>query len=421
MRVCGIIAEYNPFHSGHAYQLRQAKAISGCDYVIVAMSGDFVQRGAPALLDKYVRARMALLHGADLVLMLPVAGSCSSAQEFARSGVAALRSTGVVDTISFGCEDLSICSDSFQSLARAMNTETPKFQKTLQNALAKGLSYGSARMSALQACCGSLADLSLLNQPNNMLAFEYMRAIAEFGDSFALAPILRRGEHHETEASDTLNKASYYSAGRIRRLLLDGYADAIDMLRADGQLPMECADLLSAYGRDYAFLSTQDFSAQLHYALLSQSKKGYAGYTDVGCDLSGRIERFLGEYTDFESFCDLLKNKSLSRARICRALIHILLQIQTKPDVPLLNASGHLPYLRVLGLRRSAQPLLHAIKTDAAAPLITRAAKGADATERGAHYFSQDILSCELYRSALLQKSGHCYDSDYKRCIQTIE
>ena len=118
MKVCGIIAEYNPFHSGHAYQISQARRQSGCDYVIAVMSGDFVQRGAPALTDKYLRAREALYEGADLVLMLPVYGSTASAEGFARTGIAALLTTGVVDSISFGCEDLSICSDGYRHLAK---------------------------------------------------------------------------------------------------------------------------------------------------------------------------------------------------------------------------------------------------------------------------------------------------------------
>ena len=145
MKVCGIIAEYNPFHSGHAYQIAKARQQSGCDYVIAVMSGDFVQRGAPALTDKYSRAREALYEGADLVLMLPVYGSTASAEGFARAGVSALLTTGVVDAISFGCEDPSVCSKPYLRLAQELTHESTVFQTLLTDLLSSGMPYAAAR------------------------------------------------------------------------------------------------------------------------------------------------------------------------------------------------------------------------------------------------------------------------------------
>lgn len=177
MKVCGIIAEYNPFHSGHAWQIARARAESGSDYVIVVMSGDFVQRGAPALIDKYTRARMALCDGADLVLMLPVYGSTASAEGFARAGIAALLTTGVVHAVSFGCEDVSVCADNCRNLARQLSHETPDFQAALSAGLTAGIPYAKARVDAVRLCVCKNLDLSLLDTPNNLLAFEYMRAL----------------------------------------------------------------------------------------------------------------------------------------------------------------------------------------------------------------------------------------------------
>ncbi len=410
MRVCGIIAEYNPFHSGHAYQLQAAREKSGCDYLIVAMSGDFVQRGAPAMPDKYVRARMALLSGADLVLMLPVYASTASAEGFARGGIALLNSCGVVDTISFGCEDPSICSESYRRLARELSGEPEAFQKKLHEGLGSGLSYGAARSQALDLYHNEECDLSLLNQPNNLLTFEYLRAIEAFHTPFTLCPVKRSGD--------------FLCAGQIRQRLVQDPA-SLQQLCEGGQLPEFSAGLLHDYLDTYALLSQQELSAQLHYALLMGEAEGFEKYLDCSFDLSARIRRLLDSYQDFDSFCDLIKNKSLARARIARALIHILLQLPAHPAVPLIDEAAHLPYLRVLGMRRSAAPLLHEIKLHGSAPLITRPAmlrnmEKSDATGALQLYSHQDLRAADLYRSALLHTCGHCPANDYQRKIEIL-
>ena len=410
MRVCGIIAEYNPFHSGHAYQLQAAREKSGCDYLIVAMSGDFVQRGAPAMLDKYVRARMALLAGADLVLMLPVYASTASAEGFARGGIALLNSCGVVDTISFGCEDPSICSEPYRRLAQELFDEPEVFQKKLHEGLGSGLSYGTARSQALDLYGSEECDLSLLNQPNNLLTFEYLRAMAAFHTPFGLCPVKRSGD--------------FLCASQIRQRLVQD-PTSLQQLCEESQLPAFTAGLLHDYLDTYALLSQQELSAQLHYALLMGEADGFEKYPDCSFDLSARIRRLLDSYQDFDSFCDLVKNKSLTRARIARALIHILLQLPAHPDTPLIDSAAHLPYLRVLGMRRSAAPLLHEIKLHGSAPLITRPAMLRDMEKLDSIgalqlYSHQDLLAADIYRSALLHTCGHCPANDYQRKIEIL-
>lgn len=423
MRVCGIIAEYNPFHSGHAYQIAKARARSGCDYLIIAMSGDFVQRGAPALLDKYIRARMALLSGADLVLMLPVAASTASAEGFARAGVSVLHTTGVVDTISFGCENPAICEKPYRKLARSLSDESPVFQAALQRGLSSGLSYAQARAAAIHSCADG-CDPVLLDHPNNLLAFEYMRAIAYTHSDLKLCPIRRLGSYHASGTARQMQE--FLSASACRSLLLDDPDAALHLLREQKQLPESSIDLLRQYLDTYAFLSEQDLSTQLHYALLAQRAIGYSAYLDCGSDLSARIQKLLGAYEDFSGFCDLLKNKSLTRARIARALTHILLQLPAEAPAPLIGSNGTMPYLRVLGFRSSAAGLLHEIRQRAAAPLITRPAQlrelSQTANNPGAMQtaFAQDLFAADVYRSALLHKCGHCYADDYRRRIEIV-
>ena len=415
-RVLGIIAEYNPFHSGHAYQIAKARQQSGCDYVIAVMSGDFVQRGAPALTDKYSRAREALYEGADLVLMLPVYGSAASAEGFARTGVAALLTTGIVDAISFGCEDVSVCSDSYLSLARELSLEHPDFRAALAERLATGIPYAQARVEAVRSCYGKAFDLSLLDTPNNLLAFEYVRALAAFGADMEICPVKRLGSYHDTERSDT-----FASASACRKSLLADPAKELQTLENARQIPPEVCRILTDYADNYGFLQEDDFSQILHYALLAQKSLGYESFLDCGSDLSARICNQLDGYESFSGFCDLLKNKSVTRARIARALTHILLQLPAQMPAPLISNSGTLPYLRVLGFRETVSPLLHELKLRAQAPLITRVPEAERMLSAEAMlYFNQDLFAAELYRSALLHKCGRCYPDDYRRKIEII-
>lgn len=443
MKVCGIIAEYNPFHSGHAYQIAQARRQSGCDYVITVMSGDFVQRGAPALMDKYTRARMALLEGVDLVLMLPVYGSTASAEGFAQAGVAALLSTGVVDAISFGCEDPAICSEPCLRLARELAHENTEFQASLANRLSSGMPYAAARVDAIHSCYGADFDLSLFDSPNNLLAFEYMRALARFGTGMQLCPVRRLGSYHATdrplanvkELNGSLSPASFAnnpgdktsaetefaSASACRAALLSDPVKKLQTIEAAQQIPTEVCRLLADYAGSYELLQEDDLSQILHYALLTHRALGYEAFLDCGSDLSARIGKQMDSFEGFAQFCDLLKNKSVTRARIARVLTHILLQLPAQVPAPLASDDGMLPYLRVLGFRQAATPLLHEIKQRAQAPLITRVPEAEQMLSGQAMlYFRQDLFAGEVYRSAILHKCGHCYPDDHRRRIEIV-
>lgn len=434
MKVCGIIAEYNPFHSGHAYQIAAARRESGCDYIIAVMSGDFVQRGAPALTDKYTRAHQALMGGADLVLMLPVYASTASAEGFARAGIAALLTTGVVDCVSFGCEDTSVCSEHYRQLAKKLAWESNTFQAALLEKLSSGKSYASARSDVIKSFEKGSIDTSLLQKPNNLLAFEYLRAMERFRCHMGIYPVQRIGSYHNASVPEqvpqvmpeTDSKAMpetspvFASASACRRALLPDSGKALQTLANAGQIPPDSCRLLADYAKDYCFLEEDDFSQILHYGLLLHRADGYRQFYNCGGDLSARIASRLFAYEGFSQFCDVLKNKSVTRTRIARTLTHILLGLPAQMPAELLQ-EDRLPYLRVLGLKKSAAPLLHAIKQRAAAPLIARPARAKRAMSADAlAYFSQDLLAADVYRSALLHKCGRCYPNDYRRTIKTI-
>ena len=176
MKTAGIIAEYNPFHTGHQYHIEQTRAITGADFIIVVMSGDFVQRGAPAFLSKLVRTKMALLGGADLVLELPASCSCQSAEYFAYHGVSLLHALGCVDFLSFGSE----CGDITQlrQAADFLTMESDAYKKYLRSLLQSGCSYPTARAKAAAALHPENAGFStILDSPNNILGIEYLKAL----------------------------------------------------------------------------------------------------------------------------------------------------------------------------------------------------------------------------------------------------
>lgn len=224
MKTAGIIAEYNPFHNGHRYQIEELRARTGADFVIIAMSGDFVQRGEPAVFDKYTRTRMALNAGADLVLELPAAFATSSAEDFAACGVALFDKLGVVDLLCFGSE----CGDvtALEPVARLLAKEPEGYGKLLQERLSKGDSFPKAREWAVtewmkREINTDGADMqALLSSPNNILGIEYMKALIRRGSSIDPYTIQRNGQgYNDSDIDAVADGQGFASASAIRKAL----------------------------------------------------------------------------------------------------------------------------------------------------------------------------------------------------------
>ena len=214
MKIAGIIAEYNPFHTGHAYHIQKTRELTGADYIVVVMSGDFVQRGAPALYSKHLRTRMALLGGADLVFELPATHACESAEFFAQSAVGLLDGLGCVDVLSFGSESGDI--EPFLKLGAFLATETPEYQNLLKEYLKKGESFPKARSLALQEL---LSDTdtdtgTFLQTPNNILGVEYCKALCRRNSPIRPFTVKREGNAYHEESL----KEQFPSASAIRAL-----------------------------------------------------------------------------------------------------------------------------------------------------------------------------------------------------------
>lgn len=404
MKVTGIIAEYNPFHNGHKYHLDQARQATGADYCIVVMSGDFTQRGEPALMDKYLRTRMALANGADLVLELPVSSACASAPGFADGAVTLLHRLGVVDVLAFGseCGDISLLKEA----ATILRAEPAAYQTILKSRLRSGQSYPAARSAALlsylqEEAAGNRLDAEytaeiseLLSAPNNILGIEYCKSLALCHSSIEPVTIRRAGGQY---LDRDLSGSDKSSALAIRNAFLQGSFPGDIRLC----VPENVYSLMKREYRKTFPVFPETLSEMLHYKLLTEAGYGFSGYLDITPDLSDRIRKNIPEYRGFASFCQLLKSKDMTYTRISRCLLHILLQIRAG------DGPETVSYAKILGFRTDAAPLLTAIKANASIPLISKLADADRLLEETAlEQLKKDVLATRIYHALVLQACG---------------
>lgn len=434
MKTAGIIAEYNPFHTGHEYQINYIKEKLRTDYVVIAMSGDFVQRGTPALFSKYVRAEMALRSGADLVLELPVSISSASAELFARGGVQLLDGLGVTDILCFGseCGD----TDALMELAKILAEEPETFQAALRRNLKNGMTFPKARSMALSAVFPESEKYQqLLSSPNNILGIEYCKAILRENSSISPVSIKREGnDYHE----NTLSENHFPSASAIRNAILDfnappkgdwsdtehshcflseasetsiqNFAFLADM--AKKFLPANSLELFLQAISGNHYLLENDLDTLYRYCLLQETEESLCTYQDMSHALARRILSCRDQYKTFSQFTDLLKTKEITRTRIQRALLHMLLHIQSVP--------AQIPYARVLGFRKNSSALLGKIKKCSSIPLLTRLPDAAAVLENAPQamdLLNETTFASNLYESILAQKNSVSYVHEYRQQI----
>lgn len=398
MKTAGIIAEYNPFHNGHAYHLNEVRKQTGADYLVVVMSGNFMQRGVPAMAGKYERAAMALLNGADLVLELPCLFACSSAEYFAMGAVSILHQIGIIDTLGFGCENNNL--NMLQKIADLLLLEPEDYRLLLQEQLKCGCSFPVARSIALKKCLGDEFQEQLFSSPNNILGIEYLKALKSFSSSIKPLAIRREGSAYQ---DDKLH-SSYSSALAIRKALFNNNPPDFNLNNIEGHVPSSVLSIIKEHYHKTLPITTDDFSSQLHYKLLLEAETGYTEYLDISKDLSDKIKKNLQKYQNFDSFCMLLKSKEMTYTRICRCLTHILLNIRQDA------LTKQVPYARILGLKPDSSPLLKALKENSQIPLISVAAEAKDflrneaIPEKSKQMLQLDIAASRIYNSAVYNK-----------------
>lgn len=422
MHVTGIIAEYNPLHLGHQYHIEQTKALTGADFIITVLSGDFVQRGLPGIMDKHSRTRMALEAGSDLVLELPVPYALSSGEGFGFGGVSLLHGLGCVDTLSFGTESGALTG--LMPLAQALSQETERYRQSYQNALKQGLSHPAARLQAVQTCYPEL-DANLLDgQSNNMLALEYCKALYRLQSNIKPVTVKRQGQGYLDAAAltDLQSPHHFASASAIRNILCqtnDFHSHASNSSDIwDTMVPTHVQKSLQTDLAEQALIFADDFSTLLHYKLLSLSTTELQDYWEVTPELANKIINKLPDYESFTQFADLLWSKDLTYARVCRCLMHILLDIKTHTW----DVHQPVPYARVLGFKKEAAPLLSAIKAKGTIPLITKVADAHNLLTPDVYKLLElDIKSAHIYDSVLQHKSGRKSIHEARKQIVILE
>lgn len=411
LKVNGIVAEYNPFHNGHLYQLQDAKKQSGADYTVVVMSGNFMQRGTPALINKFRRTEMALKNGADLVLELPTLYATGSAEFFAMGAVSILDKLGVVSHLCFGSESGDI--KTLDRLADILAHESGEFQDALKQGLRQGLSYPSARTAALTKLYPDLMDCrDVLALSNNILGIEYLKALKRRNSKIAPLTTLRSSSNY----GDRLMGSYQSSALALRHAIYDG----CDLQSLAAQMPESAFSILQNTLDANEWLRLNDLSEILHYKLLMEADKGYTDYLDVSFDLSDRIVKHLYQFTDYRSFCDILKTKDMTYTRISRCLMHILLDIRTT-DMEMARQNDYVNYARVLGFRKESEPLLSTIKKNASIPLVTKLADADKLLEEAAlQILKKELRMNTVYESTVALKSKQVMTNEYRKPLLII-
>lgn len=412
MKTTGIIAEYNPFHNGHQFHLESARARTDADFLIVVMSGCFTQRGLPAVMDKFLRARAALEGGADLVLELPLPYATGSAEYFAMGAVTLLDRLGVTDALCFGseCGDIAPLREAADVLAR----EPSAYKSVLQTMLSEGHSFPAAQAAALASVLPAETAEGLLSSPNNRLGIEYSKALIRRNSRIRPVTLPRKGAaYDDARLCGGANgpEAPLSSALAIRRSLAaqNGYLQVTDHIPAH-QRPVYARE----WNRSFPVFP-DDFSLLLHYRLLTSSRDDIGACWDVSPGLADKISGALPDFTTYMKFCDRLKSREITHTRVSRSLLHILLDIR-RAHIEAYAACGYISYARILGLRKSASPLLHAIKGNADIPLLSKLADAARILSPQAHeMLERDVTASHIYEAVCARKYGRAMRSEYGR------
>lgn len=409
MKIIGLIAEYNPFHNGHLYHLRESRKRACADAVIVVMSGDFVQRGEPALFSKRIRAKTALEAGADIVVELPVCQACAGAEYFAHGAVALLEKLGCVDELWFGSECGEIAP--LEETAAVLTRKTDEVTEKIQGFLSGGLSYPAARAAALRSFFKNETSLSFLSGQNNLLGIEYLKAIRQLDSHIKAHTIRRTDDGYHSLSLDGV----FCSASALRKGFQDGF------LPSDftAQLPENSRQYLNHAWKNQGPVFADDLSLLFKYKLMSESPETLKDYQENMPGLASKMIKHKNEFSSFTQFCGLLKSKELTYTRISRVHLHILLNLFHR-DLEQLKNSGYAHYAHILGFRRESTGLFPLLKQAGRIPLITKLTKTDALSETGKQMLNTDIFASDLYQSILADKYNIPFRSEYQQPIIKI-
>ena len=352
-KVVGIIAEYNPFHNGHSYHIQNIKALTGADFVVAIMTGNFTQRGNTSVVDKWEKTKMALNGGADLVIELPTIYSISSAENFANGAVKILKTLGIVDSISFGMEADDIST--LNNIANVLYVEPPEYKAILEHELSKGNSFPKARENALMMYLNDIKRYAnVLKGSNNILAIEYLKALKKQKSN--LVPIGVKREKVYYNSTKIIDE--YASATGIRNLLLHNQLEEVRKV-----VPAKTYSLLLNNIRQGTYvLDITAYNNEIIYKLRSMTVKEIANLPDVNEGLEYLIKDASNKTNNLIELINKIKSKRYTQTRVQRILLYALLGI-TKKDMEI--SKKMTPYIRVLGCSENGKMLLSQINSKA--------------------------------------------------------
>ncbi len=406
MSVTAIVTEYNPFHNGHKYNLNMAKKITNCDYTISIMSGSFLQRGEPALFDKWSRAKMAVLGGLDLVIELPVLYSCQPAENFAYGAIKILESLNIVDYLCFGSESGNI-NDLFK-ISSMLISESNSFKKRINKELARGISYSKAIGETIDSIFG---DNTI--QPNNILGIEYIKAILKQGSRIKPITIKRI----KNDYSETVITGSISSATAIRKeLKTKGISNSIISSIPEATLDIMKENLSNNKGPIFF----ENFTNMILYQLRKSNISELAKLPYIREGIEYRLKNKGDTSFSLTGLIDAVKTKRYTRTYIQRMLCHMLLGINQN-DVMLSKAENSQIYIRVLAFNKKGRELLKKIKSSASCPIIIKTANFKSQNYFLNRMFQLDILSTNIYNLAEKNPAYKIANQDYLSSPYFIE
>jgi predicted nucleotidyltransferase len=422
--------------------MEKAREITGADIVVAVMSGDYVQRGEPALVDKYTRARMALSEGADMVFELPVRYALSSAEDFAYGGILALQSLSFVDFFCFGSEGAP--ADILEEASAFFADEPEKYRLLLGEFLKQGMSYPAAREHAFAQCTGMKAnEQKMLFTPNNILGLEYMKAAKQLGTTMkpvavervgmGYHEVLNDGKNAKTVAKGSGENEEFLSAAEIRRRILGGsfFDDARQNDKAPHDAPRQndetFHDAPQQNGETFhdapqngmslsciqqlkqadCYLQTEDFWQICSYAI-REKWENLERVKDMSEELANAFRKNWYSAVSFEDFSGRCKTKNTTMARIKRCMFQTLLGIEKQDE-----RENTLPYIRLLGMRERASALLREIQDTVVLTSLAKDMKNLD--EEAQRLLHQDIKASDIYHSVQMGKTGKANSNEYTR------
>ena len=351
-KVLGIIAEYNPFHNGHLYQLNKAKKETNCEYSIAIISGNFTQRGLPSIFNKWDKTKLALLGGVDLVIELPLPYSISSAENFADGAIKILNSLNIIDYLSFGVESSNF--EMLNLIADVLLDEPSDFKSLLSIELSKGLSFPKARANALTEFLhlNNSSILEFISSPNNILGIEYLKALKKYNSNISTYPVLRlKSDYNEKKINSDIA-----SSTAIREALLNHKYSEIKNV-----VPKNCFDfLMQKITNNEMVLNLSAFEKQILYRLRMMSIEEIADLPDVSEGLEFSLKSASISCNSLSSLIESVKSKRYTYTRIQRILLYVLLNI-TKHDMVL--SKNIMPYIRILGFNEKGKFLVSKISS----------------------------------------------------------